>query len=455
MCVAAVHLLAVQALVAFTPLSAFHHPSITHHQRHYSPLCLNGDDWPGDVDDSATLPGDPSPDKMAYGWQEEVEKLLSPSTKQADREVILKDLLSRGPEIANEVTEAIGSGDLSSLVPPDGESKRVVDDLQALQRQITDDLIPQAANDAQQLLSDPTRLQEEVARIGAEAAVATEDVAQAAPGALGFVGQLLQDPERAAALVQQEARNAVSRTPEGLEMPRYTVLSSGEGYEVREYESCSVVKVELSGAAADGGFGGALAASSLGGYNALAAYFLGANAMGEPVDLTSPVRVDAPTEGNGQKLSMSLLLPSAYTASTAPAPTNPSVKLTQYAKQTFAIAKFSGLATDGEVRRGVAKLRRDAERGGVALASPYDAESPYAYCVLQYNPPYTLPWLRTNEVAVPIAEAVEEPEPPPPAPEQAAAEPDAAAEAEQPEKTDYETTTFDMEEDWEDLAPSD
>ena len=55
-----------------------------------------------------------------------------------------------------------------------------------------------------------------------------------------------QDPARAFNLVQQEARNTVTRTPEGLETPSYRVSRQGEGYEVREYEAFDEASTALA-----------------------------------------------------------------------------------------------------------------------------------------------------------------------------------------------------------------
>ena len=142
--------------------------------------------------------------------------------------------------------DALSSGDLSSLAPPDGEGRRVLDEVAALQRQLTDDLLPQAASEAQTLLTDPARLASEVQRAAAEAPGLAQDAASAAPGAVTALSSLLRDPAKAAGLLQREALNAVSRTPEGLEMARYTVLPSREAsssaagledaFELREYE---------------------------------------------------------------------------------------------------------------------------------------------------------------------------------------------------------------------------
>ena len=62
-------------------------------------------------------------------WQEELERVLSPGTAQSDREVLLKDLLGRGPEIAQQVTEAVSSGSFASLLPENGQSSELMDDL--------------------------------------------------------------------------------------------------------------------------------------------------------------------------------------------------------------------------------------------------------------------------------------------------------------------------------------
>lgn len=132
---------------------------------------------------------DEPPQKFAMTWQEGLERLLSPNTPAADRDVLLRDLLSRGPEIADEVTRAIGTGDLQSLAPPDGEGKRVLDDLEAVRRQVVDDLLPQATSEAQTLLSDPATVANEVQR-------AAQDAADAAPQTMTAVNTLLQDPAR-------------------------------------------------------------------------------------------------------------------------------------------------------------------------------------------------------------------------------------------------------------------
>lgn len=87
------------------------------------------------------LCADDGPSKRSMSWQEGLESLLSPMTAQADREVLFKDLLNRGPEIADEVRDAVQSGNVETLLSP-SQSKQL-DDLKSVQRQLQEDILPQ------------------------------------------------------------------------------------------------------------------------------------------------------------------------------------------------------------------------------------------------------------------------------------------------------------------------
>ena len=319
-------------------------------------------------------------------WQEELEKVLSPGTGQADREVLLKDLLARGPEIAKEISDKASSGDLADLVPDDSQSGQILQGMTSVQRQVVEDILPQAAAEAQSLL-DPSKLQEAVQR----AAIDAQEAQSTAPIAASAVASLLQDPARVFNLVQQETRNAFSRTPEGLETPSFTVISSGQQYEVRAYPSygVAVTSIGSADAAAD-------AIATARGFNSLATFFFGANADTEVMDMTAPLRVDVSPTG----AEMALPLPAKYSAATSPVAQDGKVTLRQTMAETIAVREFTGFATGGEIKRQLSSLLDQLQRDAVSIR---DGDT---YAVLQYNPPYTLPWLRRNEIAVPIAVAV-------------------------------------------------
>jgi len=312
------------------------------------------------------------PSRKPLTWQEALESVFSPGTAQSDREVLLKDLITRGSEIADDVSSAVGSGDIGSLLPPESKSRKLLDDINTVQRQVTEDILPSVL-DPQTI--DPQALQD-----------AAQEAGQRTPA---VAAALLQDPARAFGLAQQEAQNALRSDPQGLDSPEYRVLRQGRGFELREYNPYGVAAVEM---------GQAPIADILTGsrsFAALTAFVLGGNARAETLDLTTPVRVDVESDGSA---CMSYALPSRYSAATAPAPSDASVTLRQLEVQTFAVADFVGFATEGEVMR-----QRDDLLSRMRLDGLSALGDGSRYTVLQYNPPYTLPWLRRNELAIPIA----------------------------------------------------
>jgi hypothetical protein len=83
-----------------------------------------------------------------------------------------------------------------------------------------------------------------------------------------------------------------------------------------------------------------------------------------------------------------------------PVPNDSSVKIEVVEPYTVAVLQFSGRwtpeATDGQTKRLLDMLRDDKE-----VKTTVD-ESKVEPKIARYNPPWTLPFLRTNEVMIPI-----------------------------------------------------
>merc|ERR1719468_1331106 len=76
------------------------------------------------------------------------------------------------------------------------------------------------------------------------------------------------------------------------------------------------------------------------------------------------------------------------------------VKLIEVPPARLAVARFTGFVTDGEVARQKDALLSALAADGVEIDVPHGAVIPYF--VFQYNPPYTIPIVRRNEIAVPV-----------------------------------------------------
>ncbi|MEF8791597.1 MAG: heme-binding protein [Haloarculaceae archaeon] len=149
-------------------------------------------------------------------------------------------------------------------------------------------------------------------------------------------------------------------------------------------------------------------------------YISGANEGGSEVDMTAPVEsrssesipmtapveiesgsgrsipMTAPVETTGEPegVRMAFYLPPAYDPDSAPSPTDSSVELVAVPERTLAVRRFSWRPTDGRIDRETGRLLETLERADVPVAG-----APF---FMGYDAPWTLPFLRRNEVAVEV-----------------------------------------------------
>lgn len=93
---------------------------------------------------------------------------------------------------------------------------------------------------------------------------------------------------------------------------------------------------------------------------------------------------------------MSFLLPAKYTMDTAPVPTNSRVHVHEIPDRTEAVLKFSGnIGNTKQVNRRVDELVSKLEAAGVDFEAG-------KWSIAAYNPPFTVPWFKTNEIHIPV-----------------------------------------------------
>lgn len=111
----------------------------------------------------------------------------------------------------------------------------------------------------------------------------------------------------------------------------------------------------------------------------------------ESIAMTSPV-VQQPA--GAESWSIQFIMPSKYTLATLPQPNDPRVRLVEIPARTFAVVRFSGLGREDAVARHEKAL--DAALAGSSWRAVGEPVTWY------YDPPWTLPFLRRNEVARPV-----------------------------------------------------
>ena len=188
----------------------------------------------------------------------------------------------------------------------------------------------------------------------------------------------------------------------GTEQPSYQVVAElGEAIEVRRYGPRLAAEVEVEAGEEDEARNAA--------FRVLAAYIFGANRAQQEIAMTAPVEVAGESEGEKIAmtapvetvsreggLTMRFFLPVELTAATAPTPEDPRVRILTVPGQTLAVRRFTGW-------RGAAAV--DAEEGELRKVLGDTAWRPVGEPVaFFYDPPWTIPFLRRNEVALPVVE---------------------------------------------------
>lgn len=113
---------------------------------------------------------------------------------------------------------------------------------------------------------------------------------------------------------------------------------------------------------------------------------------GEKIAVTAPV-VTAETPAG--LTSMQFVLPSKYSSDNVPKPIDERVAIREIPGRKFGVIKFSGVANQELVDKKRERLRVALEDAGYTITGDY--------ILARYNPPFTLSFLRTNEVLLPVA----------------------------------------------------
>lgn len=173
----------------------------------------------------------------------------------------------------------------------------------------------------------------------------------------------------------------------------YTVVARVGEVELRRYPPAVAVET--------------LADSEMAAFRQCFQYLTGANDGGTDLSMTTPVSVrgrgteismTAPVETAeaGDAIRMAFFLPAEYDLSSAPRPTDPAVELVGIPERTLAVRQFSWWPSERRVARQSERLLDTLAGADVAvIGTPF---------FLAYDAPWTLPFLRRNEVAVEVAE---------------------------------------------------
>lgn len=185
-----------------------------------------------------------------------------------------------------------------------------------------------------------------------------------------------------------------------VEQSPYTIVSQNGTIEVRDYPPMIVAEVTTTGSRDD---------AIRSGFRLLADYIFGNNQSQSAIPMTAPV-----TQHSGESIPMTapvtqtavagqwqtrFMMPAAYTMDSLPKPVNPQVHLRIIPQKRFLVIRFSGRPSDEDLQHQQAKLEAALQSQNLtAMSGPI-----YAF----FNPPWTLPPMRRNEIMIEIEKLAE------------------------------------------------
>ena len=239
-----------------------------------------------------------------------------------------------------------------------------------------------------------------------------------------FQSDLQQDPSRIPSrIVKQaediinEASNVFAETPIGLQEPPYTVIMSNDEYEIRDYPAYTVATTTMSTAIMndsennyvknDGDISAPMSVADQGvAFNTLASYIFGANDENRAMEMTTPVtttmsgemRFYIPEPQPPEPLSQDAVMTNEFSYDTTPS----KIRIEQIPAARLAVRRFTGFVTNGEIVRQKEALLNAIQNDCNTIEIDVPHGQPVKHIIFQYNPPYTIPVLRRNEIAVPV-----------------------------------------------------
>lgn len=184
------------------------------------------------------------------------------------------------------------------------------------------------------------------------------------------------------------------------EIASYNVIQAAaeKNIEIREYDSLVLVQTPMAGEGRNSAF------------RRLFKYISGNNTGAEEISMTAPVLMDnkkqegqkismtAPVfmdKGGDEKQMMSFVLPSTFTIDTAPKPKADNVTLRELKDYKVAAIQFNGRLEESNTQKHKDILMSWISKSDYVVAGDYKTAG--------YDAPFTLPWLRRNEVIIPVS----------------------------------------------------
>lgn len=187
-----------------------------------------------------------------------------------------------------------------------------------------------------------------------------------------------------------------------IEEPKYTVIQKNDTFEIRKYEPYLVAQTEVIGKSDEMGRKA---------FKILFDYISGKNQQSSKITMTAPV-IQEDEQQQGQKITMtapvlqemdmnnthhatfSFVMPQEFTLETLPKPLDLRIKIKEIPEKMVAVRQYSGTWAKERYEENKSLLLKALKKANIQTI----AEAQFA----RYNSPFSLWFLRRNEVMIEI-----------------------------------------------------
>ena len=168
-----------------------------------------------------------------------------------------------------------------------------------------------------------------------------------------------------------------------VEEPGYVIEASDANIEIRYYNSMILAEVIVHGDRKE---------AIKDGFRVIADYIFGNNSSSQKIAMTAPVQQQKAKDG----WRVSFVMPSEYSLNSLPKPSGDNLWVREMPSAKYVVIRFSGTSTQGNLKKHEAELLDYVAAHRLKVLGSIK----YAF----YNPPWTLPFLRRNELMLQLVE---------------------------------------------------
>jgi hypothetical protein len=187
------------------------------------------------------------------------------------------------------------------------------------------------------------------------------------------------------------------------EEPKYELIEKSGEFELRQYQPMLIAEVLVDGD---------MDQASGKGFRLIADYIFGNNitetGSSKKIKMTAPVTIEPRSEELSMTIPVSLknisgrwqvsfVMPSKYTLDTIPLPNNKQIMLRKVPARKVAVLEFSGFANEKNTANRTQELLKWMDKNNLISTGSIELS--------RYDPPWTLPFLRRNEIIVEYAKS--------------------------------------------------